>query len=70
MLSIAAVTVIDIASFPDTPEGNEEAAALFAEWVQEQSPEVVGAALNKLWDDGIFRFGSGDIIVIHSVPQV
>lgn len=56
-------------SFPDTPEGNKAAEALFVEWVKQSadpanlpSEEDLEAAL----EDGIFEIGEGFIAITHS----
>ena len=47
-----------MASFPDTPEGNQQAEALFNEWASDPGEDAL--------DDGYAEVGAGYVLLVHS----
>lgn len=59
--------LVALKSYPETPEGNKEAEATFAEWVQAASAEpVTDEQLGDFLDQGHFEVGTGAILLTHS----
>lgn len=85
MAKIATINVLDIrdrqsfsvhalASFPDDPEGKDEAQSLFAELItsvlnrseEDWSEGEIQAEIEDAIDNGFYEVGDGGIYLIHS----
>ena len=60
-------------AFPETPEGNQQAEALFREWMTEAMGGELGLsemerneALDNATNDGLYEYGEGYIALMHT----
>lgn len=59
-----------VRSFPDTPEGRDEARKLFEEWVNEACSDedrYTEEEMEAAWDEGRAFFGEGFIAVVFGI---
>ena len=68
------VNIVACKAFPETPEGNEQAEALFREWVEDLGDERLAIEdkqtrteiIKDAISDGLYELGDGYIALMHT----